>query len=94
MPDKPTGKQRWREVPPPTENDRWTVDSAQAGADRKSPPPLPPLPQRRESANSVRRQRAAPQAKQVGTNTMLAAALAIGAIALIVVLTMYLAKQN
>lgn len=125
MPDELPRKQRWREVPPSSDEERWILDNPPP---LPAPPDLPPLPhqssrepplsleddilpmarQRGDRAGGrdtfrppddalterLRRQRAAAQPKPIGSNTLLAAMLAIGAIALIVILTIYLAKRS
>ena len=115
MPDEPQGKQRWREVPPRPDDERWTLDRAEPNPPGIGPPPpLPELPPRSNSrdpaaatdqgrntyrpsdemlTDSLRRQQAAAQPQPVGTNTALAAVLALAAIGLIVVLTVFLAKR-
>lgn len=122
MPDEQQGKQRWREIPPSSEDERWLLDNppplppSSAG----SPPPLPPSARRQPSeisppesdqprdigarrekswppaelpADTTWQQRGPAQRKPIGGNTVLAGVLAIGAIALIVALAMFLGKM-
>ena len=116
MPDEPQKKQRWREIPPPSDDERWTLDRAEPNPPGIGPPPpLPELPPLKNSPDpsaaaargrdtyrppdervteSLRRQQAAARPRPVGSNTVLAGVLAIGAIGLIVLLTIFLAKQT
>jgi hypothetical protein len=102
MRDEQQGKQRWREVPPSSNDERWSLENPPHIGERHASPrdcrfDKPPADARRQvsAASAAHRERMFEGTRRAeAPRTIVALALAIGAIGLIIALTMYLASHH